>query len=151
MTLSEIMKVFDGSDGAATTAMYDRLKAMGPAGDIAVNLLRAQKTSSRAKVYRGRGYRGAAYDTKQWAMSNLAALLLQHGPALGIGWGWGEDDKQPVHKAVLYVDLPTGQVSFHTASRGDGPDYAGKWDGSTMQAGSRICCWAARLFLAVPA
>lgn len=30
--------------------------------------------------------------------------------------------------AILYVDLPSGQVSFHSPTRGDGPDYDGAWD-----------------------
>lgn len=143
--IEEVLRVYAGSDGAATRALYGRLEALGPAGAIAMNLFRAQKNSARAKVYRGRGYRDAAYDRKGWALDNLAAILAEHGAACGIAWGWGRDPEQPVHDVVLYVDLPTGQVSFHTATRGQGPDYPGQWDGVRDASPGRICSWCARL------
>jgi hypothetical protein len=40
--------------------------------------------------------------------------------------------------AILYIDLPTGQVSFHCPERGDGPDYAGSWDGVPEASRDRI-------------
>jgi hypothetical protein len=141
--LPELTRIYDGSNGDATTALYKRLEALGPAGVVAVNLFRAQKASSRAKVYRGGGYRGAAYDKKQWSMDNLCRVLTEHGAALGVSWGWGEDAKQPYHRHVLYIDLPTGQVSFHTASRGAGPDYPRAWDGVEGQSAGRILIWIA--------
>lgn len=148
--LPEIVRVFQGSDGEATKALYARLEAIGPVGVVAVNLFRAQKSSERAKVYRGgiRGrssYRGLAYDRKGWAMDNLCTVLAEHAGALGIVWGWGEDPKQEYHRHVLYVDLPTGQVSFHGASRGAGPDYPGNWDGIPGRSADRILRWVARL------
>lgn len=143
--LAEVLRVYEGSDGDATKELYLRLEQLGSIGCIAMNLLRAQKNSARAKVYRGRGYRGMAYDRKQWAMDNLAQILVAHADAIGIRWGWGVDPKQPAHNQVLYVDLPTGQVSFHTAPRGQGPDYPGQWDGALGQSTGRICMWCARL------
>lgn len=132
--LARVLAVYQGSDGDATRALYAELEQFGPRGAPAVNLFRAQKNSERAKVYRGRGYRGAAYDRKQWAMDNLAQALA--GDVLA--WGWGEDPTQPFHKAVLYVDLPSGQVSFHCATRGAGPDYPGVWDRQVGQSPGRI-------------
>lgn len=148
--LVQVARVYQGSDGDATKALYARLETFGPIGTVAVNLFRAQKASERAKVYhggiRGRGsYRSMAYDRKQWAMDNLAAALAQHAEALGIAWGWGEDAKQDYHRCVLYVDLPTGQVSFHTAARSQGPDYPGQWDGVRGQSVDRIVRWVARV------
>lgn len=35
---------------------------------------------------------------------------------------------------VLYVDLPGGQVSFHSAERYAGSDYTGEWDGKHLSA-----------------
>lgn len=145
MTLADVIRIYEGSDGDATKAMYAELEQLGPIGAIAVNLFRAQKNSSRAKEYRGRGYKGAAYDRKQWSMGNLTAILELHGGACSIPWGWGEDAKQTFHKFVLYVDLPTGQVSFHTAQRGTGPTYAGTWDGVANQSAQRIVSWIGRL------
>lgn len=148
--LSAVTNVYSGSDADATRALYARLERLGPAGTIAVNLLRAQKNSARAKVYRGgergRGsYRSMAYERKQWAMGQLTKALSDHGQACGITWGWGIDQAQEYHNVVLYVDLPTGQVSFHTDRREVGPDYAGKWDGVRGVSPERVCSFAAQL------
>jgi hypothetical protein len=150
MTIAEIYAVYDGSDGDATKALYERLEAIGPIGIVATNLFRAQKNSARAKVYRGGGHRGAAYDRKDWAIGNLAKALGEHAEALGIRWGWGLDPGQPFHKHVLYVDLVLGewsggQVSFHTAPRGDGPDYPGEWDQIPNASVQRILGFCARV------
>jgi len=148
--IGEVLAAYEGSDGDATRALFARLEAIGPAGVVALNLFRASKNSARAKVYRGgmrgRGsFKGMAYDRKAWAVDNLAKVLGTHGEGLGLRWGWGVDDKQPVHRDVLYVDLPTGQVSFHTAPRGAGPDYPGGWDGVPGMSAQRVCSWCARV------
>lgn len=142
-TVRAILETYNGSDGDKTKALYADLDRCGPAGNVAMNLFRACKCSARAKVYRGgiRGkgsYKSMAYDRKQWSIDNLAKALVQHGDALGIRWGWAVDPQQAMHKDVLYVELPTGQVSFHTAPRGPGPDYPGQWDGIRGQAPDRI-------------
>lgn len=144
-TLRRVRLVYFGSNGLATQALYAELTAIGPAGEIAVNCFRAVKTSDRAKRYRGRKYRGASYDRKSWSLENLDRLLAAHARDLGITWGWGEDAAQPTHRWVLYIDLPTGQVSFHTATRGAGPDHPSGWDRAVRQAPERICAWCARL------
>lgn len=149
--LATIKAIYDGSDGEATKALYARLEAIGPAGVVALNVFRAQKCSSRAKGYRGRQYRNAAYDRKQWSMDNLCAALIVHAQALGIRWGWAFDAEQPRYKIVLYIELPTGQVSFHSATRGEGPDYPGEWDGMLGAAPGRICQWIERLLRDVEA
>jgi len=148
--IADVIHVYRGSDGNATVALYQRLEALGPAGTVAVNLFRAQKASERAKVYRGRergrgSYRAMAYDKKQWSLDNLAAALAAHAATLGIAWGWGIDEEQPVHRHVLYVELPTGQVSFHTDERGAGPDHPRGWDGVPRQSADRILRWISRL------
>jgi hypothetical protein len=141
--LGEVMLTYQGSDSERTRLLYDELAGLGPLGVIAMNLLRAQKASSRAKDYRGRGYRGQAYDKKQWSMDNACRALIEHGAE--IGWGWGLDPAQPVHCHVLYVETPFGQVSFHSGQRGDGPDYLGAWDGVQGMGADRITRWCARL------
>jgi hypothetical protein len=82
--LADILRVYNGSDGDATKALFERLEAIGPVGIVAMNLFRASKNSARAKVYRGGGYRGKAYDRKSWAIDNLAKVLGEHGAALGL-------------------------------------------------------------------
>lgn len=141
-TLEDVYRIFNGSDGFETRELYAQLEALGPAGMVACNLFRAQKTSTRAKVYRGGGFRGKAYGRKQWSMDNLVALLTAHAEALGLRWGWQLDPDQARHCWVLYIDLPCGQVSFHTEYRGSGPDYAGAWDGMKGASPGRVCSFA---------
>lgn len=142
--LRNVAAVYDGSDGDATKQLYARLEALGIAGFVAMNLFRACKASQRAKLYRRR-QKGSAYGKKQWSMDNLCTALTNRGSAAGIDrWGWGRDDKAVGYEHVLYVELPTGQVSFHTDRRGVGPDYPGVWDGCKAS-GGRIVQWCARL------
>lgn len=139
--LYEVSTVYAGSNAEATKALYQRLEQLGPLGAIAMNLLRAQKNSSRAKVYRGRGFKDAAYERKQWAMGQLTAILAQHAGSMV--WGWQQDAAAPIYQWVLYVELPTGQVSFHSATRGVGPDFPGAWDKIRDASPGRICRFAA--------
>jgi hypothetical protein len=148
---SRALAVYEQSDGEVTKAFYADLAACGQVGELAVNLFRAQKCSTRAKVYRGgiRGqgsYRSMAYDRKNWSMQNLAKVLGTHGAGLNITFGWREDQNQDYHSWVLYVDLPTGQVSFHSATRGNGPDYPGDWDGQHASA-ERIIAFCDQVLL----
>jgi hypothetical protein len=147
--LADVLRVYTGSDGDATKALYAQLCELGIAGAVAMNVFRAMKCSERAKVYRGGdrhgSYRHQAYHRKQWSMDLLTGLLEQHADDLGIAWGWSEDPRQECHRYVLYIDLPTGQVSFHTDKRGVGPAYPGQWDGARDRGPDRICRWCARL------
>lgn len=139
MTSPRARLVFEGSNGEATKGYYALLAAKGPVGIAAMNLFRAQKASTRAKLYRGRSYKGAAYDKKEWSLGLLIDALLEHGPALAITFGWGVDGEvYEGHKHVLYIDLPQGQVSFHGTARGKGPDYTAKWDGARGMSPVRI-------------
>lgn len=147
MIFEEILAIYQGSDGKATMGLYSQLGAYGPVGAMAVNVFRACKASERAKLYRGGGYRGQAYEKKDWSIGNLCDALRDHGEALGIVWGWGRDDRAVGFENVLYVDLPTGQISFHNAYRKDRcPDYGKPWDGMKGQAPTRICRWIATIF-----
>lgn len=142
----DVKEIFHGSDGEATRALFDELEKHGAIGLVAINLFRAQKSSTRAKVYRGgiRGqgsYRSMAYSKKQWSMDKLCDILSDKAATLGIRWGWKKDPKAEFHDWVLYVDLPTGQLSFHTAARGTGPDYAGEWDGVRGASNERLISW----------
>lgn len=142
----DIRAIYDGSDGEATKALYVSLATHGPIGDVALNLFRAQKASARAKVYRGglRGkgsYRSMAYDRKNWAMDNLCRVLTLHAATVNLVWGWKEDPAAEFHRWVLYVSIPTGQVSFHAAGRGEGPDYPAEWDGVLGVSADRIVRW----------
>jgi len=121
-------EIFRQNDGEVTKRYYAALDAKGPFGQIATALFRAQKRSTAAKKYRGRKYRDSSYEVKTWSMGELCRLLLLHGEALGIGFGWKQDERESYASWVLYVDLPFGQCSFHCPKRLDGPDYTGDWD-----------------------
>lgn len=140
---TEVEACYHGSDGAATTALYEKLQAAGPAGAVAVNLLRACKNSERAKGYKSRRSVGAAYGSKDWALGQLIGALMAHAEGLGVAWGWGLDPKTGGYEHVLYVEVPgSGQVSFHMSYRGAGPDYGKPWDGVKGVAAGRIIRYA---------
>lgn len=149
--LLTLTRIYEGSDGEATKALYAELARRGPVGIVAVNLFRASKCSERAKRYRGGipgqgSYKDMAYRRKQWSLENLDTALAQHAEGLGVRWGWKLDPEQPWHKWVLYIDLPgIGQVSFHTDRRGAGPGYAGEWDGVRGASPDRILRWITTL------
>lgn len=140
------LEVYEDSDGVKTRRYHAELEERGPVGIVAANLLRAQKASARAKIYRGgiagRGsFRGMAYERKQAALERLSEVLVEHAPALGIRFGWKPDPDTLLNGRptwVLYVDLPEGQVSFHAPGRGLGPDYPAEFDGARGMSVGRI-------------
>lgn len=130
---TETSRVYHGSDAAATRRLHRKLENLGHEGRVAAELLRAQKASARAKRYGsarpGPGatsYREHAYGRKSDCIARICALLTENNCELG--WGWGHDADCRQAEWVLYVDLPNGQVSFHSEHRHQGPDYPGKWD-----------------------
>lgn len=123
------IEVFAQQDGSVTKAYYAELDRRGPAGQLATALFRAQKRSTAAKKYRGRRFTSAAYDVKNWSLSEICRILTTYGEQLKLRWGWKDDFKTAGFTQVLYVDLPQGQCSFHSASRLQGPDYPGDWTG----------------------
>ncbi len=133
---SPAAEVYYGSNGGKTKSFCSKLDKQGPLGRIAAALFRAQKASSRAKVYRGGvkcdggfrlSYRDLAYDRKDEVVNTLSEILA--ADACGLTWGWKLDEKNPSAPNVIYVNLPQGQVSFHSVQRHRGPDYHGDWDG----------------------
>lgn len=128
-------EVYEQSNGDVTKAYYAELIKHGPAGEIAMNLMRAHKASHRAKIYRGSSI-GAAYDKKEWAIEILLRRIISHGEKFGITYGWKEDPGIIIAGRrggwIIYIDLPTGQCSFHLRLRGAGPDYSGEWDGMPL-------------------
>lgn len=116
---------FEGIDSADTRGFLRRLEKQGNAGMIAAQLFRAQKSSTRAKMYRGSS-RDKSYTRKWEAMQKLCQLL--EATLYRQDWGWKVDPLQDYARWVLYVELPQGQVSFHSTDRAAGPDYPGEWD-----------------------
>lgn len=126
------IEIYRTSRGEETRRYYAALQERGPLGVVAMNLFRAQKSSSRAKHYRGgikgvASFRSLSYSRKNFSLEELAKALLAN-PELAIRFGWKRDPLMPEANWVLYVDLPQGQVSFHSTERFAGPDYPGDWD-----------------------
>jgi hypothetical protein len=122
------LEVFKQNDGGVTKSYYEKMNGISLLGQLAVALFRAQKRSTAAKRYRGGQYRHAAYDVKNWSLSEICRVMtLIKNP---FEWGWGEDPNTPGFPWVLYVELPVGQVSFHSAERLQGPQFLGHWDGA---------------------
>ena len=68
-----------------------------------------------------------AYLDRNLVVQVLARLSHELGYKVGIK----DDSKWP----ILYIDLPTGQVSWHIPKKeliGDWPIYEGKWDGHDL-------------------
>jgi hypothetical protein len=140
----QVRRAYYGSDAVASRRVCAALKRLGPAGRVAAGLYRVQKASSRAKVYRGGNgdysFRELAYARKNNLLRRLCEVLAESG----LVWGWGIDEGQPFNHHVLYVDLPCGQVSFHSGERMAGPDYPGQWDGKRVSE-ARVISYCAHL------
>jgi hypothetical protein len=132
-------EVYSDNNGERTFALYQHLESLGPAGVLAKHLFRAHKVSGKAKDYRGGGFRGMAYDRKGDSLVNVAGLLTTDAARLGIRWGWKQDPKVFHNPWVIYIELPTGQVSYHSPQRFDGPDFDGEWDEVRGVGDLRIC------------
>lgn len=125
LQLPTVAEAYFGSTAAITRRVYDTLRKLGSDGHVAQLLLAAAKASSRAKQQRRSKYREHAYARKEAAIAELCELL----PHTNLLWGWSADEAVVVAPYVIYVELPDGQVSFHSPRRGKGPCYRRKWDG----------------------
>lgn len=84
----------------------------------------------------------------------LARMALSSGFAAGTGIDNNEGN-DPAWRVVLYIDLPTGQVSWHIAPNDqhllvDLPKYPKQWDGTFEGRGTDFCKWEAHVVDAVP-
>lgn len=148
------LDVYLGSNGDTTVKYYKQLSERGPVGLLAMNLFRAMKCSDRAKQYTRGSWKRDAYDRKQYSMEQLIKILQEHGQALGIRWGIKKDPKilfgvpgQAQPSTVLYVDLPNGQVSFHSPVHYAGlPEYPDEWDGQTGASRQRVILFCDNVF-----
>jgi len=122
-------EVFLQSNGTVTLEYYDRLRSIGPHGELAVALMRALK---RSKKPSGFGFRRISkrkterYDNAEhyeWAIRELIRILMTHAAVISYRWGWLE--------GWLYIELPSGQVRLLSENRGLAQDYGADkvWDG----------------------
>jgi len=134
MTTTE--QVTKARDADQTMEHCIELAWRGLRGALAVTLFQAQYASSAAKTSRKRGAnkRYKRYERKGTALGYLSHWCSE----LEIIHGWKVDQSQPHYRDVLYVDLDTGQASFHSHKRLAGPDYQGEWD-NRVPSFLRVC------------
>jgi hypothetical protein len=67
----------------------------------------------------------------EWALRNkLVIRSVELALAAGLRAGYGHDRKFRDFSVVAYIDLPTGQVSWHLPTgTPPSPPYDGEWDG----------------------
>jgi hypothetical protein len=138
----------DASRKAAQTRRTKRQLNATILGQLALTLYEAQQASDRAKAraasglhfddyddrsrYSAANYRRSrrAIDSDYWQKGLAIDKACELAPQAGVVFGWREDRTCKVAPWVVYFELPSGQVSFHSSQRGAGPDYAGAWDGT---------------------
>jgi len=92
---------------------------------------RDESIYARANYRRSRNARARDYRRKEAALQEA----VQVAPLANVSFGWvTPDDGMP----IVYFDLSSGQVSFHSATRLAGPDYEGFWDGIRGASAERI-------------
>lgn len=79
--------------------------------------------------------RNQAYTERNLCVALVAQLARQLGHTVGIKQHEGEEWEDD-WRTVLFIDLPTGQVSWHLHQSELGnfpglPEYTGSWDGHT--------------------
>ena len=70
-----------------------------------------------------------AYLDRNLAVQVMAKMALQLGCRVGVR-------EREEEWSILYIDLPTGQVSWHIPASeliGDFRDYEGEWDGHDLE------------------
>lgn len=79
----------------------------------------------------------AVYEERDRLVAALSHLAWRHGVQVGIGRHEGVDWEDD-WRTVIYLELPTGQVSWHIHDSERPwflglPQYDGQWDGHTTE------------------
>lgn len=121
--INKVDCAFCTSDAPASRRLCKELDAMGPMGQLASLLFKAEKAHKQAKSYSGRApvsgrpYRGYSYDRMREMLAKAIRLLDAHAKAMGVTWGWSRNDAPGKPLWVLCIDLPTGQVTYRIQER----------------------------------
>lgn len=103
------------------------------------SLLAAIKDSDPSADNPPRTSTGTEYElaVRYTVRNRLIMLAMVTAQRAGLGAGLGFDPNEP-DRIVVYIDLPTGQVSWHVAA------YEGAWDGhTTTEKYARCAAYAA--------
>ena len=136
-TQKSVHEIYYGSDGGATRRLMTRLEKTGQRGRIAAQLFRAQKASSRAKVYRGGirdewggviRYKDLAYEKKEKELIGLTRGVLK-ADSQGLRWGWKPDPPHGVTPNSSYTPIyRTDRLASIRRSDTLVLIYEGEWD-----------------------
>ena len=121
--INKVDYAFCSSDAPASRGLCKELDALGPMGQLASLLFKAEKARMQARSYSGRApvsgrpFRGYSYDRMREMLAKAIRLLDAHAKAMGIAWGWSRNDAPGKPPWVLSIDLPTGQVTYRIQER----------------------------------
>lgn len=126
---NRVSEAFCTSNAPLSRQLCKDLDAMGPMGQLASLLFKAEKASKQANSYSGkapvsqRPYGDYSKDRMKGMLEKAIGLLDAHAKDLGIPWGWSKDDAPGKPPWILCIGLPTGVVTFRMPERRLGPDY----------------------------
>ena len=127
--LNRVDEAFSTSNAPLSRRLCKDLDSMGPMGQLASLLFKAEKANIQAKSYRGiapvsrQPYGDYSKDRMKNMLMEVIHLLDAHAKAMDVSWGWKANDKPNSPPWVLCIFLPTGQVSFRVAERYLRSDY----------------------------
>src|SRR5262245_29901403 len=118
--VDQVFWAFASKKEAPFVSLADRLGSHGPIGLIALAAFRAQRAKWISDLPHARS---AAAKRRRNAIDRLSVVLSEYAESAEIAWGWKLCEHAHKSPHVICIDLPTGQISFRTYSRGAGPDY----------------------------
>ena len=127
--LNRVSEAFSTSSPQLSRRLCQDLDSMGPMGQLASLLFKAEKASKQAKSYSGREpvsrrpYGDYSKDRMEKMLMEVISLLDAHAKNMDISWGWSESDVPDAPPWVLCIDLPTGQVTYRMRERRLGPGF----------------------------
>ena len=127
--LNRVSEAFSTSSPQLSRRLCQDLDSMGPMGQLASLLFKAEKASKQAKSYSGkepvsrRAYGDYSNDRMTKMLNEAIQLLDAHAKDMDVSWGWSENDVPGSPPWLLCIDLPTGLVTFGMEWRRLGSDY----------------------------
>lgn len=127
--LNRVSEAFYTSSPPLSRRLCQDVDSMGPMGQLASLLFKAQKANMQAKSYRGTApvsrqpYGDYSKERMTQMLKEVIRLLDVHAKAMDISWGWSKDDAPGKPPWILCIGLPTGLVTFRMRERRLGSDY----------------------------
>ena len=153
--INRVSEAFSTSSPQLSRRLCKDLDSMGPHGQLASLLFKAEKASRQAKSYSGREpvsrrpYGDYSNDRMTIMLKEAIRLLDAHAKDMDVSWGWSKSDVPDAPPWLLCIDLPTGLVAFRMRDRRLGPDYGPGAEGDCRNSDriSKFCagvldgCW----------